>query len=1164
MRLKRITIFGFKTFAERTDIDLRGDLIAVVGPNGCGKSNIVDAILWALGEPSPKHLRAQTTTDVIFAGSARRRPLGYAEVTLVFDNEDGTLPVPTAEVVITRKATRAGEGSYAINRQPCRLRDVYDLLADSGLGKSGYAIVTQKEIDQALAASPEDRRAWVDEAAGVQRYRQRKHESFRRLAAAEDHLARIKDILHEVEQQREPLREEAEKARRYKSAADALREVECGMLVVQVADLVREMEAAEASLQRLAHTLTQDNGTAVELEGRIATTEGKRRKLEEELAAIRAEQHRLSTEADRCEAQQKLNAQRLRGLDELEATLREDATRDERRQGDAAREVEEREAELKAARETLERVRSETAGAGAQADAVRRELADAEKALAAARETHARVAKERAEADHRADRLKEVLRELEGIERAMPDLVAAEQEAKAALEEQEARLQADHDQAATARGELRRLEAAEAEEAQTGRSLATKLASLEGRHRAIEHTIETHEGLNHGARAVLEAAERGVLTASYTPVAEAFETDRELALAIETALGAAANDLIVADERAAREGIEFLKRERAGRATFQPLTLMRPSPPNRELSTLAHRKGVLGRASELVRCRKEHEPVAESLLGRILIVETLDIALELARTTGWSRLVSLDGEVVHSSGAVTGGTTGKPTFGMVQRKAELGELEREMAGIQQSLAKLAKSGKDRAVAKEAARTTIQEAERAAQGVQRQVAEAARWHREVHHELESTQKSAMRLTAERERLEAAAGPIAELPGLASLESARDDILKRLAGLAADSDLAAERLKDAEQRLAQAEVLVGQATRRLEAARDGEQSRARKLASLGPERDQLKQANEALEKESEAFRNQRKSKDAEYTGALERRKALEAAIESGAEDLKKCRERIQAATEASHQAELTRARSDARRASVAQRLLEEYGVDETAAIETAPHTVVPSDAVTVVGRLRRELREMGDVNLGAIEAYERLTQRAGELVGQLDDVDASIAQIRASITELDKLTRDRFVDTFAQLEVAFTEMFDRLFGGGSGKLSLSKPDDILDTGIEIDVQLPGKKKQKLELLSGGERSLCATAFLFALLRVKPSPLVILDEVDAPLDGRNVERYADMLRDFSATTQFIFITHNPTTIEAAHIWLGVTMQEPGVTSVIPCSVPVEPSGQRLFQME
>ncbi len=1164
MRLKRITIFGFKTFAERTDIDLRGDLIAVVGPNGCGKSNIVDAILWALGEPSPKHLRAQTTTDVIFAGSARRRPLGYAEVTLVFDNEDGTLPVPTAEVVVTRKATRAGEGSYAINRQPCRLRDLYDLLADSGLGKSGYAIVTQKEIDQALAASPEDRRAWVDEAAGVQRYRQRKNESFKRLASAEDHLARIKDILHEVEQQREPLREEAEKARRYRTAADALRQVECGMLVVQVAELIRDMEAAEAGLQRLSQSLTQDNVEVVELERRIAETEGKRRNLEEELAAIRAEQHRLSTEADRCQAQQKLNEQRLRGLDELEATLREDATRDANRQSDAAREVEERRVDLASARESLERVRAETAGAGAQAKEVRLELAEAERSLAAGREAHARIARERAEAHHRAERLQEVVRELEGIEKALPDLLTAEQEAKAAVEEQEAALQAEHERAAGARAELRRLEAEEAKEAESGRALTTRLASIEGRHRAIEHTIETHEGLNHGSRAVLEAAERGILPDVYVPVAEAFETDRDLALAIETALGAAANDLIVNDERAARAGIEFLKRERAGRATFQPLTLMRPSPPSRDLAALSLKKGVLGRASELIRCRKEYVPVAESLLGRILVVESLDVALEMARTTGWSRIVSVDGEVIHASGAVTGGTTGKPTFGMVQRKAELGELEREMVAIRKELAKIAKVADERAKTREVARAAIQESERAAQGIQRQVAEAAKWHREVHHELDTTQKSAIRLASERDRLDASASTPPELPELASLEDHRDAILKRLASLSADSDMAEARLREAEQRLSQAELLLNQAIRRLEAAQDGEQSRVRKLASLGPERDQLRRANEALLSEAEGFRAQRQARDAEYSAAVERRKALESELESANETLKKCRERIQASTEAAHQAELARARSDARRATVAQRLLEEYGVDEAAAVETAPHTVVPPDAATVVGRLRRELREMGDVNLGAIEAYERLTQRAGELVGQLDDVEESIAQIRVSISELDKLTRDRFVDTFAQLEVAFTEMFDRLFGGGSGKLSLSKPDDILDTGIEIDVQLPGKKKQKLELLSGGERSLCATAFLFALLKVKPSPLVILDEVDAPLDGRNVERYADMLRDFSSTTQFIFITHNPTTIEAAHIWLGVTMQEPGVTSVIPCSVPVEPSGQRLFQME
>lgn len=1166
MRLKRVSIYGFKTFADKTEIDLRGDLIAVVGPNGCGKSNIVDAILWGLGEPNARQLRAQTGTDVIFAGSARRRALGFAEVSLLFDNEDGGLPVPTREVVVSRKLSRSGDAAYSINRAPCRLRDLYDLLADSGLGKSGYAIVGQKEIDQALAASPEERRAWVDEAAGVQRYRQRKQESFRRLASADEHLSRVRDILSEVEAQRGPLREDAEVARRYKAILESLRRVEVGLLARQVVEFRTEIEALDRRVRTAQEAGERETALADREERRAESSRQDLRAIEEALTATRGEQHRLAAEIERLEAEVRLNEQRERGLDELEAQLREDASHAVTRLADAEAELAQRTAEHAEAAVRLEKTREETAGAGAEAGAIRQDLKALDEELTEARRAHAVWLKRHAEEAHREERIREIVREVEGIEASLPDLDAGVAEAEAAVAVVDAEILAIETRINRLQAELSERRKEDARVAEEDRATLAKIASLEGRHRAIEYTLESHEGLNQGARAVLDAVEKGRLKGDFAPVGQSVETERRYAVAIETALGGAANDLITPDEASAKRAIEYLKADRLGRATFQPLTLMRPHPVSRDLEALLHRSGVLGRASDLVKAKAAHRPVVESLLGRILVVHDLDVAFALAKTPGWSRVVTLDGEVLHSGGAVTGGATVKQGFGMVQRRAELVELEAEIAALQKTRRASEKASADRAKREAEGLAALDAANRELGAVRPRHREATRWAAQLRDELEATRKAKERLDHEAARLHGRSTSPQEEPDLTGVEARREEVLRRLAARSADAEQSESRLREAEHRAAQAELLSAQAQRRLHALHESEAARTRRLAAMAPERARLTEERKRLAGEIERSRTARQQEDGRFAVQIGRRKAAEEAAEDAQRKARDARQAALAASEVVHQAELSRARADAKRAVAAQRLMEEYSLDEAEAQKVlaglSPEEI-PADAERLVAKLRRELREMGDVNLGAIEAYERLTERADDLSTQLEDVSRGIEEIRKGIAELDRLTRDRFVETFAKVRVAFEETFGQVFEGGSGRLDLSQPDDLLGSGIEIDVQLPGKRRQKLELLSGGERSLCATAFLFALLRVKPSPLVVLDEVDAPLDGRNVERFLDLLRSFAATTQFIVITHNPTTIEASSVWLGVTMQEPGVTTVIPCSVPVEASGQRMLPM-
>lgn len=1158
MRLKRVKIFGFKTFADRTEFNVDGGLIAVVGPNGCGKSNLVDAILWGLGEGNARSLRASHSQDVIFSGSSRRKGVGFAEVSLLFDNEDGSLPIDTSEVSITRRLTRTGDTEYSINKQSCRQRDIFELLADSGLGRAGYAIVGQKDIDNALAASPEERRAWVDEAAGVQRYRARKLESNRRLHSAQQHLSRVHDILSELESQREPLREEAEVAKRYKTTLNSLREVESGLLINEVAKAVREVDELEKRIAESGRLAQEEVTRAEGLDRQVKAIGEQVSEIEREMDSVRGLQQGSLTAMERAIADLRLAEQRLEALDQLEQNLDEESGKGQARVTELRAEIDSLVVEEKTEIEALDRLRIEHAGAGDEAKSLQTRLHDLEQRLINAREAHAKRLRHEAHAAQQQERTKLARRELKGIDESLPDLEQAVAESKAAFDEQFAAVKILQDHVKEIEGRLSADRAQEEQDAHASRRLLAERATLEGRRRGIEATIETHEGLNQGTRAVLEAAERGVLQGKYQPVGESVNVEKDLALAIETALGGSANDLIVDHDSDAKAAINFLKEHRLGRATFQPISLMRPFEPSFELRKVLGEKGVLGRASELVQCEYRVKPVIDSLLGRVLIVEDLDTSLKLAKSSGWSRMVTLDGEVVHSSGAVTGGHSQKQGYGLVQRKSDLAELEKEIAKIDRLVSDAEsrarkRGGERQKLLDQVAGFNLQIHER-----QDDLDDARSFWQTLNEELQAAIKAKGRLQNELEQLTGHSGDQVEEVDVAAIEAGRDELIRQLASKSADASTAETLLREAEQRIAQAQMRLYTARKRLEVAEESEEGRDKRLANLEPEREKAR-----LEiKRAEVQRDQGQRDKEEATVRLDKaqeskRTLLEQSLQL-LEDAKAARANAHSMGDSVHQSELNRARAEAKKAASLQRLYEEYGLTEEDAIEQEGRHEVPPDAAAVVSRLRRDLKAMGDVNVGAIEAYERLTVRFDELDVQQKDILDGIEQVQASIKELDKLTSERFLETFTQVQAVFETMFQKLFGGGEGKLSLTDSTNVLESGLDIEVQLPGKRQQQLQLLSGGERALCAMAFLFSLLQIKPSPLVVLDEVDAPLDGRNVERFATLLHEFTDRTQFIIITHNPTTIEQAPVWLGVTMQEPGVSTLIPTRVSERPKAE------
>ncbi|MBL8049455.1 MAG: chromosome segregation protein SMC [Chthonomonas sp.] len=1146
MKLKRAKFFGFKTFADRTELEFDCDLIAVVGPNGCGKSNIVDAIMWGLGEPNARNLRANTSQEVIFAGSSTRKPLGYAEVILEFDNRDGSLNIDAETVEIGRRLSRSGDSEYTINRKNVRQKDVHDLLADSGLGRTGYAIVGQKDIDAALSASAVERRAWIDEAAGVQRYRLKRHESLRRLQAAQQSLDRVNDILREIDTQREPLREQAEVAIRYRAAVASLRDLEVGLLAKEFVESHTRLLELDAQMDSLAVIAAKETEQSAELRQKGKLLADTLHDNETRGDALRELQQSLLTAQARLEGQAKLIEQRLASLDELEANLdSEVADKADSMQSlladvaSSGSQVSELEAALLAAQ-------AEVAGLGNLAE-LQGELAIAESLLAGARAAETVVTQYEVRTRLDQDRDHQIRREIAGINASLPDLNKEIErcetdlgELKAAENERELGRRVTQDL-------VRQLEQGRRKIEGDQREVLASIARVQGLKQALEHSIESMEGVAAGARAVLAAVESGLIEGQYDLVANVVSTDPDYVLALETALGASGSDLIVPHDSHAKRAIEFLKDRRMGRATFQPVNLMRPAFASQELRRVAQSRGVIGIASDLVDCAPEFRPVIDSLLGRILFCETLDDALALAKTAGWSRLVTLDGEVVFSSGAVTGGTAKSGGPGLVTKRQELADTELDLADLQAKLAKV--EAKIAEIDAEIGRSE-QGVEAPTHDTTEQRAEIENWLVSLRAERAEAERTLRRLEAEREGAGVALADADLLLAATRPEHEQrcDELKVRIAALGIEAEVARERLVECQTRLDTARDWAQEAARRLELAQSSHGTRDERRLKIAEQRAAATQ--EAGQNQNEQQRSiERLSDIASQLANLQgtRAEILQESFRL-TELEKEARTSADKAETAIRDGQVDRVRQESRKAQAYQRLLEEHGLDEEAIHLAAAETELPDDAKSAVSRLRSEVRAMGTVNVGAIELYEQLTERYTTLHAQYDDVEASKLQIQEGIRELDGLTGDRFLAAFTQVQEHFGHFFAQLFVGGEAELMLTDPQNVLESGVEIEVTIPGKRRQRLELLSGGERALSACAFLFALLRVKPSPLVILDEVDAPLDGRNVERFVNALEEFKGISQFVLITHNPLTIEVAPMWFGVTMKEPGVTTVVP----------------
>ncbi|WP_151733930.1 chromosome segregation protein SMC [Paenibacillus tengchongensis] len=1177
MFLKRIELAGFKSFADKTEMEFVRGITAVVGPNGSGKSNISDGIRWVLGEQSAKSLRGGKMEDIIFAGSDARKAVNYGEVSLTLDNEDHALPLDFSEVTVTRRVHRSGDSEYLINKQACRLKDITELFMDTGIGREAYSIIGQGRIEEILSTRSEDRRGIFEEASGIVKYKSRKRDAGRKLEETEQNLLRIHDLISELEDQVGPLKDQSEKAIRYKALREQLKQLEISVYVHQIEGIHTAWQEGNAKLETLKVEQLELSTVVSAHDAKLESGRAELRTLEERVEKLQEQLLRYSEATEKSEGYGEVLKERKRNLEnnreQLLLTLGSVGERSEGRQ----RELAELERKLEDSRRSLETLRSELAAEETRLEGVSGGISQSkeESLKSGLLELMNQMAQARNEIRY-ADQQKE------NLERRMSRSKEESGKWTARLAELSAARKGLQERIAVLGqeiGTLRNAYITESEqtskrqklleETQTGlRKWEQKREAQVSRHETMKEMQDDFDGFMLGVKEVLKAARKAQLSGVHGAVAELIAVPEKLELAVETALGASLQHVVMENEAVSRQAIAFLKQRQLGRATFLPLDVIRPRQiTGSDRSMVEGADGFVGIGSDLVSYDERYASIVGSLLGNLIVAETLEQANRIAARCQYRyRVVTLEGDIVNAGGSMTGGSQHKKNNSLLSRKRQLDQLAGEITDTEQQIAKLKQGigrlrdeqnsaaekleqlrhdGDEKRLEEQRVSGDLKQLDQELRHVQEQVDGAGAEHSGFESELRALEESRAQAAGELVRLEgeekAAHEAIrqAESDRKAS-ESAKEELQGKLTGM-----------KVAEGKLDQEIFSLEEQLRRMRNEAGSQEKELRQSRSLlmTIEQDLEENAREAV-KQREDLNGFRLKKD-ETAGALDLaradRTALTRKLELAEGETKDQRQALRVVEDKLRATEVSVGRLDVELDNILRKLSDDYELSYELAKQRYP---VPEDvpaAQLEVQRLKRSISALGEVNLGAIEEYQRVHERYTFLSSQKDDLVEAKTTLYQVIREMEDEMSKRFKQTFDAIRKEFGTVFTKLFGGGRADLMLLDPEHMLDTGIDIVAQPPGKKLQNLQLLSGGERALTAMALLFAILQVKPVPFCVLDEVEAALDEANVVRFAQYLREFSEQTQFIVVTHRKGTMEEADVLYGVTMEEGGVSKLV-----------------
>ncbi len=1181
MYLKSLEIQGFKSFADRIVLHFNKGLTSVVGPNGSGKSNIADAVRWALGEQSAKTLRGSKMEDVIFAGTQHRKPVGFAAVTLTFDNADHLLPVDFTEVTVSRRMYRSGESEYYLNKTLCRLKDVQELFMNTGVGREGYSIIGQGRIDEILSTKSEERRLVFEEAAGITKYKARKREAERKLENTRQNLLRIQDILTELESQLGPLAQQAETARRYIDLSNELKGIEVSLFLDTIDKLKEKMGEIEGQTHTLKGQIDEENRRIENIKNKNRSKNEHLEKLKTELEELRGIIHTLDTNIEKNEGHVRLCEEKIRNLTANNENFGEDITSIKERMAQLEADVEkkhkrmaqlERDAEhftklLKEAEEILASIVARLDEGERQVEEAKQAIMDKQDSLSDAKINFNNLKNDADNFHQLKKRLQEEIRQsmLEKDRENMQkeDLDNALRKTRAAISQSKETLQKLEDQKAETLNSLQ-LHKKKQE------TLRREVQGLESRHKVLTDMEESMEGYSHSVKAIMQACheDKSFATGIHGALAQLITVEERFETAIEVSLGGALQNIVTEDEFAAKKAINYLKDTRKGRATFLPKASVKPRTLESAMLARARAmKGFEGIASDKVSCDSQFSGILLNQLGRTVVVDTMDSGIAMARQFDYAfRIVTLDGELLNTGGSMSGGSIGGKSASLIGRNRVIKELEEQLKEMMLKLKQA--DGEIRTI----------EADMQALNVT----------------LENEQKKLSELELVRLRDESHVARIVDnirkLTARIDMQKQQDlEIVRQLDEVKAESDKVGLKVKAIED-----EIIALKETVQIHQTRNKDEQAKRdelhtditdyrvSVNSVVESKASIQEQIALLIEEKNNITSNLSRREAEKKRNLERIDELQAEIKGVLEKIARIKEEqtgrslkaegyadeikvleeelsgmldkvtehnstILTLQEEQGRLDTRKAKMESELETIQNRLWDEYGLTYTNALGFKCEIQNQRATQSRINDIKGEIRELGPVNVAAIEDYAKTKERFGFMKAQHDDLDQAEEKLERIIHEITQVMKKQFVEQFEIINKNFSHVFKDLFEGGYAEVQLTDMENVLESPIDIIVQPPGKKLQNMMLLSGGERAMVAIALIFAILRMRPAPFYLLDEIEASLDDANVFKFAEYIRRYTDKLQFIAITHRKGTMEAADTLYGVTMQEHGISKVV-----------------
>jgi len=1178
--LKKIRLKGFKSFANKTDIEIEENITAVVGPNGSGKSNIVDAIRWVLGEQSAKNLRGSRMSDIIFSGSEELSPKKKASVTLFFDNSNGELPVEGQELTLGRQVEDDGRSDYLINGASCRLKDIEMLLMDSGLGSDGYSIVGQGRIDSIIKSKPDKMRLFFEEAAGIMKHKSRKEEAEKRLENTNTDLNRIYDIVDELEKRHDPLEKAAEKAKKYKGYKDQLSDLEISLLNKQWQEHSSEFEELSQKRKNVQKKLTEKESSYNALTYKLDNFKDNLKTVKNEKEEVSKQYFQNQNKVN--EINNNLNVMKerknnyIKNKDNLKEKLVQLKT-----------ELQQEESEVKKARENFELINSDQQNIKNEIDNLKSKIKNSSKKIESLeqqieiKKNKIERKKEEIQAERSAlERLKERVEiskaRLEEISESKAEISAkiGEKKDKAALVEAELKeIKAEIDETESFLKKLKKQVKTEAEALEEGKDLLLETKEnyqhYNSRLQLMEEMQDSYEGYYNGVRSILEKREQ--FSGLIDVVAEIVSVKAEYEQAIDTALGAKMQNIIVEDDQTARDAVQYLKKNNRGRATFLPLNMVNGSRlRNHYLNQLSQQEGFIGLAVDLVDFPKRLENIFNFLLGQIVVSDNLDHAVKMSKNSKRSfRIVTTEGDVVYPGGAISGGSSSSSSRDLIGRSRKIKELKKKKAKLQQkgkSLVKKLENDKKNLDQKQEKLESIKSKLQSLKMEENNIINRQNRIEENLNDLKVNQDQRNNnfsnldnnLKSSQNSIEAKQKKIKELKieindlniDINDLRAALNikkenmaEIEPQLKELELDGARISEKRNNAQEKLTEMQKNLEYKIEEIENCRQEIEAINSNLEKITDRRINLQQKKEKLEAAGEKLKERKENLTKEL-------KDLEQQVEVKEKESKKLQQDLNKIKDNFHQLDLDYTKLDDKLENIKSILLEDYSlepaeIDMTNLIEIKDED--EAEVETKIKFLRQKMEKLHPVNEAAVEEFAELKERLDYLHEQQDDLKHARNSIELVISDIEESMEKMFAKTFYQVKEEFAKVFKALFQGGKAELELTNPEELLTTGVEIHAQPPGKSLKSLSLLSGGERALTAIALIFAFIQVKPSPFYVLDEIDAPLDDVNIVRFASFIKKYAKVAQFIIITHRRYMMTEVDSLYGVTMEKSGVSRLV-----------------